>query len=125
PGQIVEFKGKLAKVAGKIPVKDVLVDGLGIGDVGNVVLRDRQTLAKDGIAIVLLTLDRIQGKLTSDPEVISRGFVYEGKNKRLLAVSGNLLSKELARKPKLDAKIARDAAIEFLERYFFETTMYW
>ncbi|KKU47193.1 MAG: Zinc-dependent hydrolase, partial [Candidatus Woesebacteria bacterium GW2011_GWF2_46_8] len=86
------------------------------------VLRDRQTLAKDGIAIVLLTLDRIQGKLTSDPEVISRGFVYEGKNKRLLAVSGNLLSKELARKPKLDAKIARDAAIEFLERYFFETT---
>jgi len=122
PGQVVEFRGKSAKIAGKIPVKDVLVDGLGIGDVGNVVLRDRQTLAKDGIAIVLLTLDRIQGKLTSDPEVISRGFVYEGKNKRLLAVSGSLLSKELARKPKLDAKIARDAAIEFLERYFFETT---
>lgn len=122
PGQIVEFKGKVARLAGKIDVKDVLVDGLGIGDVGNVVLRDRQTLAKDGIAIVLLTLDRIQGKLTSDPEVISRGFVYEGRNKKLLGISGSLLAKELARKPKLDVRITRDSTIEFLERYFFEST---
>ena len=122
PGQVVEFKGKAGRVIGRIPVKDVLVDGLGIGDVGNVVLRDRQILAKDGIAIVLLTLDRQEGKLISEPEVISRGFVYEGKNKRLLVMAGSLLAKELARKPKLDSKIARDSSIDFLERYFFDQT---
>ena len=122
PGQFVEFRGKSAKIAGKIPVKDVLVDGLGIGDVGNVVLRDRQILAKDGIAIVLLTLDRQEGRLISEPEVISRGFVYEGKNKRLLGLAGSLLAKELARKPRLDPKLVRDSSIDFLERYFFDQT---
>ena len=54
PGEIVEFSGKNARKAGKVPVKDVLVDGLGIGDVGNVVLRDRQILAQDGVAIAML-----------------------------------------------------------------------
>lgn len=122
PGQVVEFKGKSARIGGKIPVRDVLVDGLGIGDVGNVVLRDRQVLAKDGIAIVLLTLDRQEGRLISEPEVISRGFVYEGKNKRLLGLAGSLLAKELAKKPRLDPKLARDSSIDFLERYFFDQT---
>ncbi|MFZ5933118.1 MAG: ribonuclease J [Patescibacteria group bacterium] len=122
PGEIVEFKGRNARVAGRISVKDVLVDGLGIGDVGNIVLRDRQILAKDGIAIVLLTLDRTQGKLINEPEVLSRGFVYEGKNKRLLLQAGRILARELSRKPRLDPKIVKDSTLDFLERYFFEAT---
>ena len=76
PGEIVEFSNGKGVRAGKIDVKSILVDGLGVGDVGNVVLRDRQKLARDGVAIVLLQLDKNGNKLISNPEVISRGFVF-------------------------------------------------
>ena len=58
-------------MTGKVPVGDIMVDGLGVGDVGNVVLRDRQHLAENGIIIVVLALDQ-----TSGPDIVSRGFVY-------------------------------------------------
>ena len=122
PGDVVEFKDNFARLAGKIPVKDVLVDGLGIGDVGNVVLRDRQVLAKDGIAIVMIQVDRQKGVLINDPDVISRGFVYEGQEREFLKASGRRLKKEIERKGKIDARRVRDLAINFLEKYFFEET---
>lgn len=122
PGEIVEFSNKNARRAGKVAVKEVLVDGLGIGDVGNVVLRDRQILAKDGVAMVILQLERSGGKLMSEPEVVSRGFVYEGKNKKLLEEAGRLLGKELSKRNFLDAKIIKDRSVDFLERYFFDMT---
>lgn len=120
PGEVVEFKEGLGKVTGKIPVKNILVDGLGIGDVGSVVLRDRQILAKDGIAIALIQFDGNEGKLISDPEVISRGFVYEGKNKRFLEQAGAMLGKNLQRKNKLDANLIRNETVDFLERLFYQ-----
>ena len=58
PGEIVEFSGQNARRAGKVPVKEILVDGLGIGDVGNVVLRDRHILSKEGIVIAIIHFDR-------------------------------------------------------------------
>lgn len=122
PGEVLEFKGKTARVVDKVPVKEVLVDGLGIGDVGNVVLRDRQILARDGIAIVLMQFDRNERRLISEPDVISRGFVFEGKNKRFLENSGVFLAKQLAKKTRLDAKVVKDTTIDILERYFFEQT---
>ncbi len=120
PGEVVEFKEGLGKITGKIPVKNVLVDGLGIGDVGSVVLRDRQILAKDGIAIAMIQFDGNEGKLISEPEVISRGFVYEGKNKRFLEQAGDMLGKHLQKRPKLNAKLIRDEAVDFLERLFYQ-----
>lgn len=120
PGEIVEFKNGNARLAGRVPVKNVLVDGLGIGDVGSVVLRDRHILAKDGIVIVMMQLDRNEGVLISDPEVISRGFVYEGKNKNFLDQAGGMLGQELQKKKRLDAKMIRDEAVDHLERYFYE-----
>lgn len=75
-GDVLELNQKGAEVTGKVPVGDILVDGLGVGDVGNVVLRDRQRLAEDGIMIVILALDREGGYLVSGPDVVSRGFVY-------------------------------------------------
>ena len=121
-GEVVEFSNKSARKAGKVPVKDVLVDGLGIGDVGNVVLRDRQILARDGVAIAMLQIDRNQRKLIDVPEIISRGFVYEAKHKDVLIRAAEELKKHLFNKNQVDSHIARDATIDFLERYFFEKT---
>lgn len=121
-GEIAEFYNKKAKTGGKIHVKPMLVDGLGIGDVGNVVLRDRQILSQDGVAIVLLQLDAQANKLTSEPDVISRGFVFEAKHKDLLRRAGGDLKIYLERKSKLDKHLARDEAISFLEKFFFDKT---
>ena len=122
PGETVEFSGKSAKKGGRVPVKDVLVDGLGIGDVGNVVLRDRQVLAKDGVAIAMLQVDRNARKLVGAPEIISRGFVYEAKHKDILIEAGKELASELEKKPSVDTHITRNITIEYLERYFFKRT---
>ncbi len=122
PGEIIEFKGDRANLAGKIEVRDVLVDGLGIGDVGNVVLRDRKRLARDGVAIALLQLDRKGRKLVSDPEVISRGFVFEKKEKDFLTRTSKLLSQELNKKRFLDKNVTRIVTIDFLEKHFFKQT---
>jgi ribonuclease J len=65
-----------AEVTGTVPVGNILVDGLGVGDVGNVVLRDRQHLAEDGIVIISFALDGRSGSLAAGPEITSRGFVY-------------------------------------------------
>lgn len=120
PGEIVEFSNKNAKINGKVHVKDVLVDGLGIGDVGSVVLRDRQILAKDGVAIAILQFDRNEGRVVATPEIISRGFVFEDKNKTLLLDAQKALEQRLMNKSKLEARVVKDITAEFLERYFFE-----
>src|SRR3989344_6180072 len=121
-GGVLEFRGGKGTITGRIHVKDVLVDGLGIGDVGNIVLRDRKILSKDGIAIILIQFDRNEGKLTSDPEIISRGFVFSGKAKGLLEETGRALRLELEKVKKLDGKMAKDKSVDFLEKYFFEKT---
>ena len=76
PGDVLEMNEASAKVAGHIPVGSILVDGLGVGDVGNIVLRDRQHLAEDGIVIAVLTLEKYTGQILSGPDIVSRGFVY-------------------------------------------------
>lgn len=75
-GDVLELDSEDARLAGKVPVGAILVDGLGVGDVGNIVLRDRQHLAEDGILIVVLALDSASGELVSGPDIVSRGFVY-------------------------------------------------
>ncbi len=83
-GEILEMDDNGAKVAGKVPVGAILVDGLGVGDVGNVVLRDRQHLAEDGIVIVVFGIDRASGQLVSGPSIVSRGFVYVRESDKLI-----------------------------------------
>ncbi|MEK7497563.1 MAG: ribonuclease J [Patescibacteria group bacterium] len=118
-GEVIEFKDKNARISERIPVRDVLVDGLGIGDVGNVVLRDRHVLSKEGIAIVILQVDRNQGKLFADPEVLSRGFVFEGTSKDLLIRAGKELKTKIDSKGRIDSKVAKDTTVDFLEKFFF------
>ncbi len=75
-GDIVELTSKSCKVAGKVQAGRVLVDGLGVGDVGNIVLRDRKQLSQDGIFITVITIDKASKSIVSGPDIVSRGFVY-------------------------------------------------
>ena len=90
-GDVLELNYEEAKVTGKVPVGDILVDGLGVGDVGNIVLRDRQHLAEDGIMIVVLALDQASGYLVSGPDIVSRGFVYVKESDELMDEARELM----------------------------------
>ena len=83
-GDVLELDEESAKVADKVHTGAVLVDGLGVGDVGNIVLRDRQHLAEDGIIIVVLTLERRTNRLLAGPDIVSRGFVYVRESEQLM-----------------------------------------
>jgi ribonuclease J len=75
-GEVLEVTRNEAKVNGTVPAGRVMVDGLGVGDVGNIVLRDRKHLSQDGLMVVVVTLDRESGTIVAGPDIISRGFVY-------------------------------------------------
>jgi ribonuclease J len=83
-GDVIEFKGDNVYTGAKVPSGNVLIDGLGIGDVGNIVLRDRRLLSQDGILIVVVTLDKKSKKIISGPEIITRGFVYVRESEELI-----------------------------------------
>ena len=83
-GKVLELSENSAKIIGHVPSGKVLVDGLGVGDVGNIVLRDRKHLAEDGIIIVVLTIDKVTGECTAGPDIISRGFVYVRESEDLM-----------------------------------------
>ena len=94
-GDILELDENSAKVNGKVPAGAILVDGLGVGDVGNVVLRDRQHLAEDGIVIVVFGLDKGSGQLVSGPSIVSRGFVYVRESDKLIDDATDLVLDEV------------------------------
>lgn len=83
-GNVFEFTQEKGIMAGKVTAGKVLVDGLGVGDVGNIVLRDRRQLSQDGIIIVVMTLDKERGCVLSGPDIVSRGFVYVRDSERLM-----------------------------------------
>lgn len=92
-GDIVEYKGGKVRMSGRVTAGNILIDGIGIGDVGNIVLRDRKLLSQDGIFIVVVTLNRKQKKIASGPEMISRGFVYVRESEELMDESAKLVTK--------------------------------
>ena len=83
-GRVLEINEKEAKLTGAVPSGKILVDGLGVGDVGNIVLRDRQHLSQDGLIIIVMTMDGSSGDIVSGPDVISRGFVYVRESENLM-----------------------------------------
>ena len=83
-GDVLEMDEEEAKITGKVQTGSILVDGLGVGDVGNIVLRDRQHLAEDGIMIVVLTLEKGSNELLAGPDIVSRGFVYVRESEGLM-----------------------------------------
>ena len=75
-GQIFEFTSRTGRKGGHVTAGKVFVDGLGVGDVGNIVIRDRQQLAQEGMVIVVMAMDRASGQIVAGPDIVSRGFVY-------------------------------------------------
>lgn len=91
-GDVLELDNESAAITGKVQTGGILVDGLGVGDVGNVVLRDRQHLAEDGIMIVVLALDKYTSQLVSGPDIVSRGFVYVRESDALMEEARDIIS---------------------------------
>ncbi|RHW36384.1 ribonuclease J [Neobacillus notoginsengisoli] len=90
-GEVVEIKDEKFVPGGKVPSGNTLIDGIGVGDVGNIVLRDRRLLSQDGTLIVVVTLSRKERKILAGPEIISRGFVYVRESEKLMEESGKLV----------------------------------
>lgn len=96
-GDTVEIQNGHARKAGKVHAGNVLIDGLGVGDVGNIVLRDRKLLSQDGILVVVVTLSKQEGKVLSGPDIISRGFVYVRESEGLLDEANRIVSGTLSK----------------------------
>ncbi len=94
-GDVLELDDEKAEVTGRVHVGDIMVDGLGVGDVGNIVLRDRQHLAEDGIIIVVLTLEGGSGQVLAGPDIVSRGFVYVRGSETLMDEAKQVLDAKM------------------------------
>lgn len=92
-GDIVEYHKDKMRMSGRVQAGNILIDGIGVGDVGNIVLRDRKLLSQDGIFTVVVTLNRKQKRIASGPEIVSRGFVYVRESEELLDESTKLVRK--------------------------------
>ena len=101
-GQALELSEDEASITGPIPTGSVMIDGLGVGDVGNVVLRDRKHLSQDGLIIVVVGVSKETGQLTSGPELISRGFVYVRENEELISGARSVAMDVLSRYDRIE-----------------------
>ncbi len=94
-GNVVEITKDYAKIAGNVPSGQILVDGLGVGDVGNIVLRDRKHLAEDGLMVIVVTISKEDGKVIAGPDIISRGFVYVRESEDLIDEAKQMVKEAL------------------------------
>jgi len=124
PGDILEIKKDSIKLAGTTDVQNVYVDGLGIGDVGHVILRDRQKMSEEGVVVVVLSLDTRKGKLISDVDIISRGFVFESQAQEILDMAKEVVQNSLQEHSHkaADWRFIRKIIEDGLEKFFYEAT---
>ena len=124
-GRIIELNENEAKQTGSVPCGKVLVDGYGVGDVGNVVLRDRQHLSQDGLIVIVMTMDSSTGEIVAGPDVISRGFVYVKESENLMDDVKKYIREEVEM---LESKGVRDWATikstlkDHIRDYIFQKT---
>ena len=94
-GEVLEVSKNEAKITGTVPAGQVMVDGLGVGDVGNIVLRDRKHLSEDGLMVVVVSMDSETGEIVAGPDIISRGFVYVRESEGLMDGAREVVLKAL------------------------------
>lgn len=125
-GKVLEINDKGAKFAGTVPAGKVLVDGYGVGDVGNIVLRDRRHLSQDGLIVVVASIDSHSGLLLSGPDVVSRGFVYVRESEELMEevrqIAAATINKCLERGGADDRMMLKTALKDALTKFLYSKT---
>lgn len=124
-GDILEIKNQDIKLAGKVDVQNVYVDGLGIGDIGHVVLRDRQKMSEEGVVVVVVSVDQHTGKLVSDVDIISRGFVFGESAKDILDEAKEVVKNGLAKhthNKTADWRFIRRIIEDLLDKFLYQVT---
>ncbi len=124
-GQVLELDKNSAAITGKVASGNILVDGLGVGDVGNIVLRDRKHLSEDGLIVVVLSMSKDDGSVVSGPDLISRGFVYVRESEDLMEAAKEIVAAGLRRSEQNQIKdwsYIKNIIREDLKRFLFEKT---
>ena len=124
-GEVIEFsRHSPPRVVEHLTLEHIMIDGLGIGDVGSVVLRDRQTIATEGIVVVVVPIEEASGRMTSAPEIITRGFVYVKGSRELLGRASGVVSRSLSLKKGriTDWQFVRKRIEESLAQYLLKET---
>ncbi|MCG1022741.1 ribonuclease J [Sutcliffiella horikoshii] len=121
-GDVVDITDSIARQTRKIPTGNTFIDGLGVGDVGDIVLRDRKQLSEDGMLVIVLTMSKREAKLVHDPDIISRGFVYHRDSEKLLRDVNSLIIKtvnDLKREDKHQWNIIKQSIKKSVGQYLF------
>ncbi len=125
-GDVLALTSDSARPAGSFSAQDVYVDGKGIGDIGNIVLRDRHVLSQDGLVVIVLSVDMNSKQLAAGPDILSRGFIYMRESGDLISEAQNIIRKEVLRvlntDKKITEKVLKDAISTVLQPYLFEKT---
>lgn len=124
-GSVFEFTNRSGKISGKVQAGAVFVDGLGVGDVGNIVIRDRQQLAADGVVIVVIALEKGSNQVLAGPDIVSRGFVYVRDSEQLLTGAKDRVESVLDRCEAGDVtewNAIKTQIRDSLGKYFYERT---
>lgn len=124
-GDVIAFGDDEANLVGKVQAGNVLIDGLGVGDVGNIVLRDRKMLSQDGILVVVVTLGKDEKKIISGPEIISRGFVYVRESEALIERSTEIVRmivEQSIKEYSIEWSMLKQNIRELLGQFLYEET---
>jgi ribonuclease J len=125
-GKVLELDRRSARFTGSVQSGNVLVDGYGVGDVGNIVLNDRRHLSQDGLIVVVASVDSFSGFITSPPEIVSRGFVYVRENEELIEeirqIAADSIEKALKRSRRIDRADLKNTVKDDLSKYLYART---
>ncbi len=123
-GDVLEIKKDTIKLVGKVEVQNVYVDGLGIGDVGQVILRDRQKMNEEGVVVVVLSVDQHSGQLVSEVDLVTRGFVFEEEAQDILDRAKQVVKETVVKHShkSSDWRFVRKMIEDDLEKYFYDAT---
>lgn len=124
-GELVESAGGRVRMSGRVPAGQIFVDGLGIGDIGNVVLRDRRQLSADGVLITVITLSQADGRLLNEPDTISRGFIYVRNSDKLMEEINQVVKDALQKMSPADLgqwSIMKQTLKDTLSKFLYDKT---
>lgn len=124
-GDVVDITNSIARQTRKIPAGNTFVDGIGVGDVGDMVLRDRKQLSEDGMLVIVLTMSRREGKLVSEPDTITRGFVFNRDSEELIRDVNRLITKtvnDLQKGNKIQWNVIKQSIKKSVGQYLYTQT---